>query len=135
MIKHTINLLERDCSDMNLQCDCKRKCNTDGRDCYIKFAIKALEKADKYRWHDLRKNPKDLPRNLDKSVMYTCVHENHLYDPEYPAYYFNIEREEFGFWRNVFDDATLGFCVFDTLSDLGYERVIAWREIEPFKAG
>ena len=95
----------------------------------------ACLKSDKYRWHDLRKNPKDLPRNLDKSVMYTCVHENHLYDPEYPAYYFNIEREEFGFWRNVFDDATLGFCVFDTLSDLGYERVIAWREIEPFKAG
>ena len=25
------------------------------------MAIKALEKADKYRWHDLRKNPDDLP--------------------------------------------------------------------------
>ena len=24
-------------------------------------AIEALEKADKYRWHDLRKNPDDLP--------------------------------------------------------------------------
>ena len=26
-----------------------------------KCVIKALEKADKYRWHDLRKNPDDLP--------------------------------------------------------------------------
>ena len=25
------------------------------------MAIKALEKADKYRWHDLRKNPDYLP--------------------------------------------------------------------------
>ena len=27
----------------------------------IDAAIEALEKADKYRWHDLRKNPDDLP--------------------------------------------------------------------------
>ena len=26
------------------------------------MAIKALEKTDKYRWHDLRKNHDDLPR-------------------------------------------------------------------------
>ena len=25
------------------------------------IAIEALEKADRYRWHDLRKNPDDLP--------------------------------------------------------------------------
>ena len=25
--------------------------------------LKALEKADKYRWHDLRKNPDDLPED------------------------------------------------------------------------
>ena len=27
----------------------------------IDKAIEALEKTDKYRWHDLRKNPDDLP--------------------------------------------------------------------------
>ena len=27
----------------------------------IEMAVDALEKADKYRWHDLRKNPDDLP--------------------------------------------------------------------------
>ena len=29
-----------------------------------KIVIKALEKADKYRWHDLRKNPDDLPEAI-----------------------------------------------------------------------
>ena len=28
----------------------------------IEMAVDALEKADKYRWHDLMKNPDDLPR-------------------------------------------------------------------------
>ena len=28
-----------------------------------KIVSKALEKADKYRWHDLRKNPDDLPED------------------------------------------------------------------------
>lgn len=27
----------------------------------IEMAVEALEKADKYRWHDLSKNPDDLP--------------------------------------------------------------------------
>ena len=30
----------------------------------IDKAIEALEKADKYRWHDLRKNPDDLPEAI-----------------------------------------------------------------------
>ena len=28
----------------------------------IEMAVDALEKADKYRWHDLRESPYDLPR-------------------------------------------------------------------------
>ena len=28
-----------------------------------KIVIDALEKADKYRWHNLRKNPDDLPED------------------------------------------------------------------------
>ena len=42
-----------------------------GKDAYIKaiedahiLAVEALEKADKYRWHDLRKNPDDLPEAI-----------------------------------------------------------------------
>ena len=40
-----------------------------GKEAYIKakedaciLAVEALEKADKYRWHDLRESPYDLPR-------------------------------------------------------------------------
>lgn len=38
-----------------------RHCNT----CPTDTAKKALEKADKYRWHDLRKNLCDLPRVIN----------------------------------------------------------------------
>ena len=33
------------------------------------MAIKALEKADKDRWHDLRKNPDDLPEAIEGSYV------------------------------------------------------------------
>lgn len=36
----------------------------------VKMAIEALEKADKYRWHDLRKNPEDLPKHNNKVLVY-----------------------------------------------------------------
>lgn len=44
---------------------CVGKCDTEVcQNCEIDFAIGALmlaEKAEKYHWHDLRKNPEDLP--------------------------------------------------------------------------
>ena len=33
------------------------------------IAIEALEKADKYRWHDLRKTPDDLPEAIGGSYV------------------------------------------------------------------
>ena len=33
----------------------------ESEDTCLRMAIEALEKAEKYRWHDLRKNPNDLP--------------------------------------------------------------------------
>ena len=36
----------------------------------IDIAIKALEKEEKYHWHDLRKNPDDLPKNLSGSYLF-----------------------------------------------------------------
>ena len=33
------------------------------------ICLKALEKADKYRWHDLRKNPNDLPEAIGGSYV------------------------------------------------------------------
>ena len=36
----------------------------------IDIAIKALEKEEKYHWHNLRKNPEDLPKNLSGSYLF-----------------------------------------------------------------
>lgn len=33
-------------------------------------AIDALERQEKYRWHNLNKNPDDLPKNLSKSYLF-----------------------------------------------------------------
>ena len=33
-------------------------------------AIDALERQEKYRWHNLNKDPEDLPKNLSKSYLF-----------------------------------------------------------------
>lgn len=33
-------------------------------------AIDALERQEKYRWHNINKNPEDLPKNLSKSYLF-----------------------------------------------------------------
>ena len=79
----------------------------------IYVAIEALEKADKYRWHDLRKNPDDLPEadEYGKSE-YVLVR---LGTPEWYscewAYYSHNAKMWSTYEQNVF----------------------AWRYIEPFK--
>ena len=77
------------------------------------MAIKALEKADKYRWHDLRKNPDDLPEadeyGCSEYVLVmtgTPEWDNHEW-----AYYNHNTRLWSTYEQNVF----------------------AWRYIEPFK--
>ena len=35
----------------------------------IEMAVDALKNADKYRWHDLRKNPDDLPEAIGGSYV------------------------------------------------------------------
>lgn len=77
------------------------------------MAIKALEKADKYRWHDLRKNPDDLPEAIgDSESEYVLVM---IGTPEWnsweQAYYHHGKRMWSTYEQNVF----------------------AWRYIEPFK--
>lgn len=34
-----------------------------------RLAIEALEKANKYRWHDLRKDPDDLPKIMEQVLL------------------------------------------------------------------
>lgn len=79
----------------------------------IYVAIEALEKADKYRWHDLRKNPDDLPEAIGNSESdYVLVM---IGTPEWnsweQAYYKHDKRMWSTYEQNVF----------------------AWRYIEPFE--
>lgn len=80
----------------------------------IYVAIEALEKADKYRWHDLRKNPDDLPEAIGGSYVseyvFVMIGTPGWNNCEW-AYYKHNHKE----WST-------------------YEQnIIAWRYIEPFK--
>ena len=103
-------------------------------DAYRTFLKEMLEECEKYRWHDLRKDPKDLPTTWEYERFYECVHENHIYDGYYPSYQYD-EELGFGMLINQYNASTLGFegCEFYTIEELEYEKIIAWREIEPFE--
>lgn len=79
----------------------------------IEMAVDALKNADKYRWHDLRKNPDDLPEAIgDSESEYVLIM---IGTPEWnsweQAYYHHDKRLWSTYDQNVF----------------------AWRYIEPFE--
>ena len=78
------------------------------------MAIKALEKADKYRWHDLRKNPDDLPEAIGGG-----------YESDYVLVM--IGTPEWNSWEQA-------YYKHDKQMWSTYEQnVFAWRYIEPFE--
>ena len=77
------------------------------------MAIDALEKADKNRWHDLRKNPDDLPEadgNSESDYVLVMIGTPEWNSWE-QAYYHHDKKLWSTYEQNVF----------------------AWRYIEPFK--
>ena len=78
------------------------------------MAIKALEKADKYRWHDLRKNPDDLPEAIGGSYVseyvFVMIGTPGWNNCEW-AYYKHNHKEWSTYEQNIY----------------------AWRYIEPFE--
>ena len=78
-----------------------------------KIVSKALKKADKYRWHDLRKNPDDLPEadgNSESEYVLAMIGTPEWNSWE-QAYYHHGKRLWSTYEQNVF----------------------AWRYIEPFE--
>ena len=78
-----------------------------------KIVSKALEKADKYRWHDLRKNPDDLPEADEygrSEFVFVMTGTPEWYSCEW-AYYHHDKK----------------------LWSIYEQDVFAWRYIEPFK--
>ena len=78
-----------------------------------KIVSKALKKADKYKWHDLRKNPDDLPEDNG----YGCS--------EYVLVM--IGTPEWNSWEQAYYHH--GKRLWSTYE----QNVFAWRYIEPFK--
>lgn len=80
-----------------------------------KIVSKALKKADKYRWHDLRKNPDDLPEpneyNESGYVAVMIDRRPHWWD-DWDQDYYNHEKKEWAKYE---------------------QNVRAWRYIEPFE--
>ena len=79
-----------------------------------KIVIKALEKADKYRWHDLRKNPDDLPEAIGGG-----------YESDYVLVM--IGTPEWNSWEQAYYHH--GKRLWSTYE----QNVFAWRYIEPFE--
>lgn len=70
---------------------------------YIGRIRELIEKEDKYAWHDLRKNPDDLPKDGQRIIVTDG--------------------------KNYFSGKECGY----TCCEVGSRLVIAWREIEPFE--
>ena len=80
----------------------------------IYTAIEALEKADKYKWHDLRKNPDDLPEAIGGG-----------YESDYVLVM--IGTPEWNSWEQAYYHH--GKRLWSTYE----QNVFAWRYIEPFE--
>ena len=78
------------------------------------MAIKALEKADKYRWHDLRKNPDDLPEAIGDG-----------YESDYVLVM--IGTPEWNSWEQAY------YHHDKKLWSTYEQNVFAWRYVEPFE--
>ena len=94
-----------------------------GKDAYIKakedaciLAVEALKKADKYRWHDLRKNPDDLPEAIgggyESEYVLVMIGTPEWNNHEWAYYNHNTRM-----WSTPFYE----------------QNVFAWRYVEPFK--
>lgn len=93
--------------------------------CYsCNILIKALEKVDKYRWHDIRKNPNDLPPN---GMRVECQHLPSITTDkkDLVVMHYFIDGEFVYNWDVDTDIKS------STFGQRYYGDVIAWREIEP----
>lgn len=95
---------------------------------------KFIDNQKRYRWHNLKKDPEDLPDiSNDTGEYYEVVQLNHENDiPRMNVQY--CEGLGFGFWEDIYDSASLGYVdsEFRTLEEYDLEPVVAWREIEPY---
>lgn len=95
------------------------QCECTGRECdkceeAYDAIQKIVEKADKYRWHDLLENPDNLPE-YDHNVL-VCTSSNW-----------------YGIWSRTTFDGEIDIWENEHAMYEDIDEVIAWREIEPFE--
>lgn len=99
--------------------------------------LKELRKyKEKYRWHDLRDNPNDLPdANYPSNTWFEVVQKDNEEElPRAAMQYDDVLG--FGFYHDIFDPVSLGYVDtdFTTVAEEGLAEVVAWREIEEFES-
>lgn len=94
-----------------------------------------FNKQRRYRWHDLRDNPNDLPdANYPSNTWFEVVQkDNEEYLPRAAMQY--DDELGFGFYHDIFDPVSLGYVdtEFTTAWEEGLTEVVAWREIDEFE--
>ena len=95
-----------------------------------------FNKQQKYRWHDLRDNPNDLPdANYPSNTWFEVVQKDNEEElPRAAMQYDDVLG--FGFYHDIFDPVSLGYVDtdFTTIKEEGLAEVVAWREIEEFES-
>lgn len=99
--------------------------------------LKELRKyKEKYRWHDLRDNPNDLPdANYPSNTWFEVVQKDNEEElPRAAMQYDDVLG--FGFYHDIFDPVSLGYVdtEFTTAEEEELAEVVAWREIEEFES-
>lgn len=87
--------------------------------------IEAVGKSDKYRLHDLRKNPEDLPKENENILFYTIHFDDENEKRCWTGFYMG-----FSHGCNFANDDYEGYV---TKGIYKKSEVIAWREIEPLE--
>lgn len=95
-----------------------------------------FNKQQKYRWHDLRKNPTDLPDvpHPERTWFEVVQEDNEDCIPRATMQYDDVLGV--GFYHDIFDPVSLGYVdtEFTIAEEEGLAEVVAWREIEEFES-
>lgn len=93
------------------------------------------EYKEKYRWHDLRKNPDDVPDvPHPESTWFEVVQEDN--EEEIPRAAMQYDDEYgFGFYQEIYAARSFGYVdtEFKTVEELNLAPVVAWKAIEEFE--
>lgn len=94
------------------------------------------EYKEKYRWHDLRKNPDDVPDvPHPESTWFEVVQEDN--EEEIPRAAMQYDDEYgFGFYQEIYAARSFGYVdtEFKTVEELNLAPVVAWKAIEEFES-